>query len=70
MSVWGTSVDLAQRLEHGAAKEGEALTWADAKQAVYAFPNIVCGAVGAHAGGTSGGRPRGSQPHLPSRPSD
>ena len=35
-AVWVAADKLAQRLEHGALKEGEALTWEDARGAVFA----------------------------------
>lgn len=36
VAIWGTASDLVQRLEHGAAKEGEELTFEDARAAVFA----------------------------------
>jgi hypothetical protein len=35
VSYWGTVSDLVQRLEHGAAKEGKALTWEDARRVAF-----------------------------------
>ena len=37
---WGTVSDLVQRQEHGAAKEGEALTWEDARRVVFQTVNL------------------------------
>jgi hypothetical protein len=34
LSYWGTVSDLVQRQEHGAEKEGEDLTWEDARRVV------------------------------------
>ena len=35
VSYWGAIADLAQRQEHGAQKEGEALVWEDARRLVF-----------------------------------
>jgi hypothetical protein len=35
VSYWGSVVDLVQRQEHGAQKEGEELLWEDARRAVF-----------------------------------
>ncbi len=35
VAYWGTLSDLVQRQEHGAAKEGEQLTWEDAQRVVF-----------------------------------
>jgi hypothetical protein len=35
LDYWGTLSDLVQRQEHGAAKEGEHLTWEDAQRVVF-----------------------------------
>lgn len=35
MAYWGTVNDLVQRQEHGAHKEGDALTWEDARRVVF-----------------------------------
>ena len=35
MAYWGTLSDLVQRQEHGAAKEGEPLTWEDGQRVVF-----------------------------------
>jgi hypothetical protein len=35
LSYWGTVSDLVQRQEHGAQKEGEPLTWEDARRVVF-----------------------------------
>lgn len=35
LHYWGTTIDLAQRQEHGAQKEGEALTWEDSRRLVF-----------------------------------
>ena len=35
VTYWGTVSDLAQRQEHGAQKEGEALQWEDARRLVF-----------------------------------
>jgi hypothetical protein len=35
VAYWGTVSDLVQRQEHGAAKEGEVLTWKDARRVVF-----------------------------------
>lgn len=37
---WGTASDLVQRQEHGAIKEGEALTWEDGRRVVFQTCNI------------------------------
>lgn len=35
LAYWGTLNDLIQRQEHGALREGDALTWSDARRAVF-----------------------------------
>jgi hypothetical protein len=35
LAYWGTISDLVQRQEHGALREGEALTWLDARRVVF-----------------------------------
>jgi len=35
LAYWGTVSDLAQRQEHGAQREGEALSWEDARRLVF-----------------------------------
>jgi hypothetical protein len=35
LAYWGTLSDLVQRQEHGAAKEGEQLTWEDGQRVVF-----------------------------------
>lgn len=35
LAYWGTLIDLVQRQEHGATKEGEPLTWEDAQRVVF-----------------------------------
>ncbi|MCH8994548.1 MAG: hypothetical protein IH959_06205 [Chloroflexi bacterium] len=35
VAYWGTVADLIERQEHGAQKEGEALTWEDARRIVF-----------------------------------
>jgi hypothetical protein len=35
VAYWGTVSDLAQRQEHGAQREGRALTWEDARRVVF-----------------------------------
>ena len=35
LAYWGTVSDLVQRQEHGAKKEGEPLTWEDARRVVF-----------------------------------
>ncbi len=38
---WGTLSDLVQRQEHGAQKEGESLTWEDARRVVFQTVNVM-----------------------------
>jgi hypothetical protein len=38
---WRSSVDLVQRQEHGGQKEGEALTWEDARRVVFQTANVM-----------------------------
>ena len=38
---WGTLDDLVQRQEHGAQKEGEALSWEDARRLVFQTINVM-----------------------------
>ena len=35
LAYWGTVSDLVQRQEHGAQKEGEPMTWEDARRVVF-----------------------------------
>lgn len=35
LTYWGTVIDLVQRQEHGAQKEGESLTWEDARRVIF-----------------------------------
>lgn len=41
LAYWGTLSDLAQRQEHGAQKEGEPLTWEDARRLVFQTVNVM-----------------------------
>lgn len=41
LTYWGTLSDLVQRQEHGAQKEGEALTWEDARRLVFQTVNVM-----------------------------
>jgi hypothetical protein len=48
-AYWATTSNLVQRLEHGAQKEGEAVTWDDARRAVFLVASAfleIDGAVG------------------------
>jgi hypothetical protein len=53
VDYWGTVSDLVQRQEHGATKEGEQLTWEDARRVVFQTAIVmfeVARAVGLPAG--------------------
>lgn len=41
LAYWGTLSDLTQRQEHGAQKEGEPLTWEDARRLVFQTVNVM-----------------------------
>jgi hypothetical protein len=41
VDYWGAVSDLAQRQEHGAAKEGEQLVWEDARRLVFQTANLL-----------------------------
>ena len=41
LAYWGTLSDLAQRQEHGAQKEGETITWEDARRLVFQTVNVM-----------------------------
>ena len=38
---WGALLDLTQRVEHGAQKEGEQISWDDARQIVHQTANVI-----------------------------
>lgn len=41
LAYWGTVSDLVQRQEHGGQKEGEPITWDDARRVVFQTVNIM-----------------------------
>lgn len=41
LAYWGTLSDLVQRQEHGGQKEGEPLTWEDARRVVFQTVNVM-----------------------------
>ena len=41
VTYWGTVIDLVQRQEHGAQREGKPLVWEDARRVVFQTANVI-----------------------------